>query len=381
MALFFAIFFSIYAAINYYIFIRGWQALSGVPHLRIVYSVVFIILFASYILAKLLVKFLPAFLYDIMLWSGSFWFAFMIYFFLAVICIDLVRFVLSQLNLTPEYITQNYVFAKRVLGIAVVASVTLTVLLGFINTTKMKVTELNIKLHKGKSHLSSINAVMFSDIHLSPMDNEKFLSKIVKKINQLKPDIIFVPGDLFDDHAHVLNERNIGKALFDLKPKYGIYASTGNHEFINGIDSAVAYMKNHGLKVIRDSSVLIGNSFYIVARDDRAKKQFTGENRKSLGEITADLDREYPAILMDHTPLGLNEAEKEGIDLQLSGHTHHGQMFPANLITKMIYEKSWGYLKKGKTQYYVSCGVGTWGPRVRIGSRSEIVHLKINFVD
>lgn len=381
MALFFTIFFAVYAGLNYYIFIRGWQALNGYPHFRIVYIIVFFVFFSSYILAKVFVKSLPAFLYDAMLWTGSFWFAFMMYFLLAIICIDLVRSVLLLFHLTPDFITKNYESTKHVLGITVAAAVLITVLSGYINTTKIKVKELNINLRKGKSRLTSLNAVMFSDIHLSPMDNEQFLLKVVNKINQLKPDIIFVPGDLFDDHASVLIERNIGKALFKLKPRYGIYASTGNHEFINGIDSAVAYMKDHGLNVIRDSSILIDSSFYIVARDDRAKKQFTGIDRKSLQEITAGLDKDYPAILMDHTPFGLKDAENEGMDLQLSGHTHNGQMFPANLITKMIYEKSWGYLKKGKAQYYVSCGVGTWGPRVRTGSSSEIVHLKINFTD
>ncbi len=381
MALFFAVFFSIYAAINYYIFIRGWQALAGYSHLRIIYSFLFIILFASYIIAKIFVKSLPAFLYDILMWFGSFWFAFMIYFLLAVICIDLVRFVLNHLNLIPASIKQHYTLAKQILGVIVLLVVGFTVLFGYLNTTHLKVKELNLKLHKGKSHLSALNAVMISDVHLSPMDNEQFLSKIVNKINTLNPDIIFIPGDLFDDHASVLNERNIGKALFNLKPKFGVYASTGNHEFINGIDSAIAYMTNHGLKVIRDSSVLIDDSFYIVGRDDRSKKQFTGTDRKSLEEILTGLDKDYPAILMDHTPFGLGEAEKNNIDLQLSGHTHHGQMFPANLITKMIYEMSWGYLRKGMTQYYVSCGVGTWGPRVRIGSSSEIVNLKIRFVD
>ncbi len=381
MGLFFAVFLSIYAAINYYIFIRGWQALVGFPHLRIIYSFVFVILFASYIIAKIFVKSLPAFLYDILMWFGSFWFAFMIYFLLAVICIDLIRLVLNYFNLMPEAVKQNYIYARQMLGIAVIFIVSLIVLFGYLNTTHLKVKELNLKLHKGKSQLSSLNAVMISDVHLSPMDDEEFLSKIVKKINVLNPDIIFIPGDLFDDHAGVLNERSIGKALFNLKPKLGIYASTGNHEFINGIDSAIAYMTNHGLKVIRDSSVMIDNSFYIVGRDDRSKKQFTGEDRKSLEEIVKGLDKDYPLILMDHTPFGLGEAENNNIDLQLSGHTHHGQMFPANLITKMIYEMSWGYLKKDKTQYYVSCGVGTWGPRVRIGSNSEIVNLKIKFAD
>jgi predicted MPP superfamily phosphohydrolase len=130
---------------------------------------------------------------------------------------------------------------------------------------------------------------------------------------------------------------------------------------------------------LRDSSIFIDDSFYILGREDRSVAQFTGKSRAPLKDLTKNLDNNFPIIMMDHTPFGLEEAQKNNIALQLSGHTHHGQMFPANLITKMVYEVSWGYLEKDKTQYYVSCGVGTWGPRVRIGSNSEIINLKINF--
>ncbi len=381
MSLFFTIFFSLYTAINYYIFIRGWQALEGFPHLRFIYTFFFLIFFTSYILAKVLVKTLAPVLYDIMLWIGSFWFAFMIYFFLAIVVIDVVRYALNQFHLMPEIIKQNYEFAKQTLGIVVLLIVSITVFIGYLNTTDIKIKNLYVNIPKGEGRLTELNAVMLSDTHLSPMDNEYFLSSIVKKINELNPDIVFIPGDLFDDAAHVLNERNIGHSLLKIRSKHGVYASTGNHEFINGIDSAVAFMENHGLKVIRDSAVFIDESFYIAARDDRSKKQFTRKDRKSLEEIVKPLDKNYPVILMDHTPFGLEEAEKNNIALQLSGHTHHGQMFPANIITKMIYEVSWGYLKKKNTHYYVSCGAGTWGPRVRIGSNSEIVNLKIKFTD
>ena len=110
-------------------------------------------------------------------------------------------------------------------------------------------------------------------------------------------------------------------------------------------------------------------------------KKALQEERLSLNNIINDSVKEYPIILMDHTPFGLEEAEKNGVALQLSGHVHNGQLFPLNYITSMIYEKSWGYLKKGKTQYYVSCGVGTWGPPVRTGSYPEIINLKIKFID
>ena len=380
MALFFSIFFTLYALLNYYICIRGWQALQIAPQFRIIYLIVFIFAALSYLITKFFTKFLPDFLYDIMIWVGSFWFAFMLYFFLAIVLIDLVRLINLQFLFLPQFVHHNYLQAKAITGAVVFVIVSLIVTAGFINTRTVQVKALELNLPKKNSDLKSLNAVLVSDIHLSPMDNEKFLSKIVDKINSLNPDVVFIAGDLFDDSAEILTKRNIGPALLKLKPKLGVYACTGNHEFINGIDSACAYIRNHDINLLRDQSVKIGNSFYIVSRDDVAMRQFNGTKRKSLAEVMNNVDGALPTILMDHTPFGLEEAEVNNIDLQLSGHKHHGQMFPANLITKMIYKQSWGYLKNSKTQYYVSCGAGTWGPPVRIGSRSEIVNLKIKFL-
>jgi predicted MPP superfamily phosphohydrolase len=138
-------------------------------------------------------------------------------------------------------------------------------------------------------------------------------------------------------------------------------------------------MEEYGMKILRDEYEFIDSSFYLVGRDDVVKKQFTGRERKKLNEIISSINSNYPKVLLDHTPVKLEQAENNGIDLQFSGHTHHGQIWPANIITNMIYEVSWGYLEKGKTKYYVSSGAGTWGPPVRTGSKSEIVNIKIKF--
>jgi predicted MPP superfamily phosphohydrolase len=198
----------------------------------------------------------------------------------------------------------------------------------------------------------------------------------VKKINVLHPDIVFVGGDLVDDKAAVLREKGIGFSFKDIKAPLGVYGITGNHEYINGVDSSVNYMKELNVIVLRDSSITINNGFVLIGREDRSRGL---KRRKPLKDLVESSEKNLPVILMDHTPFQLEEAMENGVDLQLSGHTHHGQMFPINLITNKIYELSRGYKKKGNTQYYVSSGVGTWGPPVRTGSRSEIVNLKIKF--
>jgi predicted MPP superfamily phosphohydrolase len=380
MALFFIIFLTVYTAINSYVFIRGWQAISAYPMLKPVYAVLFIVLAYGYVLAKVLYKFLSPMLYDILLGAGAIWFAFMVYFLLSILFIDIIRMFDGWLHFLPSIITQNYENAKQITAIVVIALVSLIVFLGNLNKRNIEIRTIEINVPKGDSKLDSLNIVMASDIHLSPIDGERLLVRIVDKINSLNPDIVLLGGDIVDDRAKVLEDRGIGVSFRKLKSKYGVYSITGNHEFINGVDSCVRYAENFGIKFLRDSSTIIDSSFYLIGRDDTSMPQFTGKPRKSLEEIVKDLPDNYPKILLDHTPFKLEQAEKNRIDIQLSGHTHHGQIWPGNLITKMIYELSWGYKKKGNTHYYVSSGAGTWGPPVRTGSSSEIVNLKIKFL-
>ena len=380
MVLFFSIFFAVYSAINYYIFIRGWQALEGFPHLRIFYLIIFIFITFAYIAVKFLVSYLPLSIYNILLWVGSFWFAFMLYFFISIVLIDLLRLLNWKLDFFPGFIKENYLYTKHIVAAAVLLLTLVVIFFGYVNTRNLKIKTLNIEIAKGACKLDELNVVMASDIHLSPMDNEALLERIAGKINELNPDIIFLAGDIVDDKPFILNGNKIGSSLLKLKAKYGVYAATGNHEFITGINEAEKYIVNHNIILLRDSIIKIDDGFIVAARDDRSKKNFTGEERLPLNKIINDSVKEYPIMLMDHTPFGMEEAEENDVSLQLSGHVHNGQLYPLNFITRRIYEKSWGYLKKGKTQYYVSCGVGTWGPPVRTGSYSEIVNLKIKFI-
>jgi len=379
MVIFFTIFFTIYAAVNYYIFIRGWQALSSVPYLKPLYALIFIVVALSYILAKFLGGKIPHLIYDAMIWIGSFWFAFMLYFFLSIVLIDLIRLFNWKLQFFPEFINSNYEDIKKYILAAVIIFSSIIISIGYLNTRKIVVNSLAIEIPRKQSALTELNAVVLSDLHLSTINGEKLLSKIVSRINELNPDVVFIPGDFVDERAETLKFEGIGGSLSKIKANYGVFASTGNHEFINGINGASKFITDNGINLIRDSSLLIANSFTLAAREDSSKTNFTREPRKSLGDILIEVDKNYPIILLDHTPFKLEEAEKNGVSLQLSGHTHHGQMFPLNFITKMIYEVSWGYKKRNNTHYYVSCGVGTWGPPVRLGSESEIVNLKIRF--
>jgi predicted MPP superfamily phosphohydrolase len=380
MILFFIIFFAIYSTVNFYIFIRGWQAISYIPILKPFYIIIFLFCVLAYIVAKIFNSKLPALIYDILLWPGSFWFAFMLYFFLFIVLIDFSRLLNYLFNIYPSFITNNFQTTKLITFISVLLISSILIIAGYINTKNIKINHVEIEIPRKASKLSELNIVLVADFHLSPVNDGSLLDKIVRKINGLNADIVLIPGDIIDDKVEILKRENIGTGLSGIKSKYGVYVSNGNHEFINGVEEANEYLREFNLNVLRDSAVLIENSFYILGREDRSKPSFTNKHRKSLGEILKEVDRSFPVIIIDHTPSGLSETVDEKIELQLSGHTHHGQMFPLNFITNMIYEVSRGYLKKEKTQFYVTSGVGTWGPPVRLGSNSEIVKLTMRFV-
>lgn len=379
MPIFFIIFFAVYSAVNYYMFLRGWQALAMYPQFKPVYVVLFLVISYSYVAGKVLHKYLPVFMYDLMITIGSFWFAYMLYFIIFLFLLEDIRIINHFFKIYPALIIENYQMVKVILFAVIVLVSSLIVGYGYYNSLNFKVKEVKLTLPKKDSKLNELNAVLLSDVHISVINDEKYLSKIVEKVNALNPDVVLIAGDLVDETGEYLKENGLGKSFLNLKTKYGVYASTGNHEFINGADGVINYLSTCGIKWVKDTSLFIGDGFNIAARNDSAIGSFTGQKRKPLEEVLTSAEKNYPVILLDHTPFNLQAAADNGVDLQLSGHTHHGQLYPLGFITNMVYELSWGYKKKDNTHYYVSSGVGTWGPPVKLGSDAEIVNLKIKF--
>lgn len=375
--IFFGIVFSVYGLINYYILRRG---LSVIPEsYRTIYLITGVFFVVSFIAGRFLERVWISFFSDILIWVGSFWIALMFYFFLSLVIIDLLRFINFLIPFFPSFITANVEKTKRVTALIVLVFVIITVAGGYINTRTINTRTYKFRINKSAGELSSLNIVMASDLHLGTILGKSFLNNLVDKINALKPDIILLAGDIIDEDINPVIKNNVGEELVRLKSKFGVFAITGNHEYIGGVEAAVKYLSAHGIVVLRDTSVKIDDSFYIVGREDRSVKQFSGRQRKSLSELLTGINKSFPIIMMDHQPFGLNEASENGIDLQLSGHTHNGQLWPINYIIEKIYDLAWGYEVRGNTHYYVSCGVGGWGPPIRTGSRPEIVNLKIKF--
>jgi predicted MPP superfamily phosphohydrolase len=377
--IFFSIVFLIYGLINYYIFIRGWQAIPKDSPIRIYYLIIFLVLSLSYFAGRFLENRLPAGVCNIFIWVGAYWLALMVYLLLGVLLVDILRFFNYIIGFFPSFITRNYVKIKEFTAIIILSVSIILVIAGRINALNPWIKTLTLKIPKKVEHQKHLNIVMASDIHLGTLIGNGRLSYLVNKINSFNPDLVLLAGDIVDEDIGQVIKLNLGETLKTIKSKWGVYGITGNHEYIGGVEPAVNYLEKHGVIMLRDTAVKINNSFFIVGREDRSINQFAGKRRKKLNEIMEKVDKSYPIIMMDHQPFGLNEAVENGIDLQLSGHTHHGQLWPFNYITEMVYEVSWGYKKKGNTHFYVSSGYGGWGPPIRLGSRTEIVNIKLEF--
>jgi uncharacterized protein len=373
--IFFSVVLLIYSLLNYLIFIRGLQAFPvGNPY-RATYKWIFFILSASYIFARVLERIWLSPVSDLFTWVGSFWLAAMIYFLLFVLLIDILRLINYITPIYPGIITSNYAATKLYILVSVVIIVVIAIVCGYINAISPRITRLDLAVHKHAGDLKKLHILMVSDIHMGTVIGPRRIAAMVRKINGLSPDLILIAGDAVDEDLAPVIRHNLGANLQNLKAPLGVYGITGNHEYIGGAEAAVAYLRKFGVTLLRDSVVLVNNSFYIAGREDRDRERFTGKKRRSVAELLQDVDKSLPVILLDHQPFQLDQAEKAGVDIQLSGHTHHGQMWPASYITNAIFELSHGYLLKGNTHFYVSSGYGSWGPPVRIGTRSEIVDI------
>lgn len=376
MIWFITIVLSLYTLINVYIVLRIRYFLLGVP---VVSQVIFwlIIVFALlYPLGRILESFLPDAITKGVIHAGSFWLAFMTYLFLSLLLIDIITFLLKVSSIQ---ILQNQK-ANAVFIFSLMIVILFTVIAGNFNANRIKIKHLDLNISKEQIPSQNIRIVLVSDIHLGTIIRTSFLRKIVRKINEQKGDIVLLAGDIVDEDVNKIIKQNMGQILQKIRARKGIFAITGNHEYISReVNKIERYLRDAQILMLRDSVAVVDDTFLLIGREDRASFTFQKYMRKPLSELMEGYNpNRYVTILMDHQPFHLEEAVKNKVDLQVSGHTHHGQLFPFNLITKMVYEKSWGYLKKGNTHFYISCGVGTWGPRVRIGSTPEIVVIDLH---
>ena len=211
--------------------------------------------------------------------------------------------------------------------------------------------------------------VMVSDLHLGYHNTRKELSRWVDLINAEHPDFILIAGDLIDGSIRPLKEERMAEEFHRLKAP--VYACLGNHEHFGGDANARQFYQDAGIRLLIDEAAVIDSAIVVIGRDDRMNFR----HRKPLDSLMAasSVNSKLFTIVLDHQPYDLDRTEKAGVDFQLSGHTHRGQVWPISWITDAIYECSWGPYQRGNTHYYVSSGLGLWGGKFRIGTQSEYI--------
>ncbi len=372
---FFTIVTSLYSAGHYYVYSWLLRWTEPARLFRRSIQLGFVLLVISFPAARILaqVDYNP-FTYSLTLVS-SVWMGLVLYFGLLFLGMDLVWLLLRVFFLLGGKSLQLQLTARRVLA----ACVGLTVLsLGgaaWIEAHNLGVTRLEIPLKGLPSEMDGFTLVHLSDLHYGMLTENGKLSRVVERVNELKPDLVAITGDLVDEGVSHMEE--MAGPLKKLKSRYGVLAVTGNHEYYAGVNRAAAIMKSAGIEVLRNDMKVLPWGLQILGVDDPTGSRHMGEPAVDLEKQLSRLDREKPSILLYHQPIHFEKAASFGVGLQLSGHNHGGQLYPIIYISRLIYPRIPGLHQIGESRMYVSRGAGTWGPPMRLGSPPEIVHITL----
>lgn len=375
-SMFFIIVFTVYLLANFYVFRHFWIAMPPSNVGRIGLLSFAVIAVTSFFISFLVGDSLPVGLTSLLYKVGTAWFFILLYFLMIIAAKDLLGLSNKLLHFMPSdsitrYTRDNWVGLGLMVGF-----VALLMTCGYLKYQWKVRVDLPVQIYKTFGDTispRSLRIVAVSDLHLGYGIGEKEFEKWVDLINTENPDIVLIAGDIIDNSVRPLKEGHFAEVFHKIKAPMGIYACPGNHEYISGAKESFDFITKAGVHLLRDSVAEVDSCFYVVGRDDKSNP-----NRKSLKELVAGLDHTKPIIMLDHQPYHLEEAEANGIDIQISGHTHQGQVWPISVITKKIYERDHGFVKKGNANIYVSSGMGLWGGKFRIGTQSEYVVIDVN---
>lgn len=357
---------------------------------KVPFAVVYLFMALSPVIAFLLPKSAVAI---VIRRISTYWIGIMLYSLLYVVLFDLLRLIAKHTKLKNTLLFSSGSVIS--IGSVVVACAVATCLYGIFNARNIKVNEYSVTVNKSCGSDKHLKAVLVADLHMGYAIGVDHITNMVEKINQQNADIVIIAGDIFDNSYDGMDDpEGIKAQLKSIKSKYGVYAVYGNHDIDEKIlmgftfdwggkqlhsEKMTNFMKDCNIKLINDESVLINDEFYLVGRRDTDKPGTEDGTRAEISELTKDLDKTKPIFVLSHEPDELQKTADAGADIDFSGHTHDGQLFPGNLTIGLFWENPCGMIKKDNMYSIVTSGVGVYGTFMRVGTDAEICSVDIDF--
>ena len=356
---------------NIYVFMRIWQLFINKGY-RKYYTIIYLLLALIYPVSNLFSENSKGFLATAFIGMGNYILPFYLYLFLSVLAFD----IFLLLNMLFKFIKVEKLKSTRfkIAGLTSILLLSVVVVVaGVINFNTIRISEYQIEIPAKSSKLSHLKIAFVADFHLKEKTNVDFVKRFVKRIATIEPDLMLFGGDIIEGDREDGKLIVFEKLLSEIRTKYGVFGVLGNHEHYAGEDRG-GFFDKAGITVLSDTIEVIDGSFNLGGRNDSHIS-----SRKAISVLMKSVTDSLPMILVDHRPTELDQVSKTAVDVQLSGHTHDGQLFPINLITRRVYPLSWGYLKIRNTNFFVTSGIQLWGPPVRTTGKSEIMVIDITF--
>jgi predicted MPP superfamily phosphohydrolase len=364
--------FVIYPLANLYVYTRLRRLLAAGRRGRLAFSALYLLLFLAYPLVELLAHARQAASLKYVLLLGYYSLPFLLYLFLLTALGELLLRLGRLLHLVPPGLAGRRGPARAAFAGVLAASLAIVVL-GRLHYTDIKVNEYRIEVPGRAAAIGHLRIALAADFHIGDVTEPRLIEKIIARINSSHPDIVLLGGDLMEGDRPGFEVERYAALFRRLRARYGVYAAPGNHEY-HGAPGRAGFFALAGITLLDDRFVVVDRAFCLAGRSDRRQG-----GKLPLALVLRNVPPDLPLVLMDHRPSRFAETLRFPVDIQLSAHTHHGQLFPVNWVTALKYDLSWGMKRIGRTRFFVTCGVQTWGPPVRTAGDSEIMLIQVAF--
>lgn len=344
------------------------------------------------VLTSFLIK-QPYWLHRVLKQVSNFWMGVFLYAVLAIAAADLVRLILRHTKVLKDNVVKSKAMFITTGTVAAAAVIALSVW-GLLHARHITTSSYEVEVAK-QFEDKTMTVVLAADMHLGYSIGEWHMRQMVDRINEMDADVVCFAGDIFDNEFDsVKNPDKVEEILRGIKSKYGVYACYGNHDLDEPILAGFTFgrgdrenddtrmeefLKGAGITLLNDEAVCVDDKFYLAGRRDFSRARKVEGGRKSPEELLEGLDKSKPVFVIDHQPKELDKLAAAGADLDLSGHTHDGQLFPGNLLIGLMWKNPCGHIIVDGMDSVVTSGVGVWGPNMRVGTDSEVVKITVNF--